>query len=239
MNYIRYILLFFPFTTYCQSNEIVKLKVSYKTIIKKSNSITVNDTCVLNISNSYSYFYSRGKQKYDSMLLKFAGELLSKSLPGNQYKVEIPSIARYFPYGTYKQYKNSGSYLIRSLGKATYSYPINDIYNIRWDIKNDTRVINNLKCLKAIAKIDTSMVEVWFCPDIPISDGPAIYSGLPGLIIQSQSTSGLYIELISLEKNTNLKDINKYPVSYEEVTFKEFNNGIKAIREKMRKGEYD
>ena len=83
------------------------------------------------------------------------------------------------------------------------------------------------------------MVEVWFCPDIPISDGPAIYSGLPGLIIQSQSTSGLYIELISLEKNTNLKDINKYPVSYEEVTFKEFNNAIKAIREKMRKGEYD
>lgn len=74
-------------------------------------------------------------------------------------------------------------------------------------------------------------------PDLGM--GKAIYSGLPGLIIQSQSTSGLYIELISLEKNTNLKDINKYPVSYEEVTFKEFNNAIKAIREKMRKGEYD
>jgi GLPGLI family protein len=236
---IPILLVLFFIDSYCQSSESVNLKVTYRTIIKKSNSITVNDTCVLNISSNYSYFYSRGKQKYDSLLLKSAGELLSKSLPGNQYKVEIPSIARYFPYGTYKKYKNAKSYIIRSLGKATYSYSINDIYNIKWDIKNETSVINNLKCFKAIAKIDTSMVEVWFCPDIPISDGPAIYSGLPGLIIQTKSTSGLHIELISFEKNNNSKEINKYPVSYEEVTYKEFNNALKAIREKVRKGEYD
>lgn len=50
-----------------------------------------------------------------------------------------------------------------------------------WDlIENDT-IINKMYCKKAVNSVDK--VVAWYSPEIPLSEGPLQYAGLPGLII--------------------------------------------------------
>jgi GLPGLI family protein len=36
---------------------------------------------------------------------------------------------------------------------------------------------------KATAMQDSTVIEAWFTPEIPVSTGPGLYGGLPGLIL--------------------------------------------------------
>ncbi len=64
----------------------------------------------------------------------------------------------------------------------------------KWNITNETKQINSLKCYKAIAtwnsinKIRNSQITntavAWFCPEIPVSFGPNGIDGLPGLVLE-------------------------------------------------------
>ncbi len=53
-----------------------------------------------------------------------------------------------------------------------------------WDIcYEDTLLISGYTAFKATCIKNGKALKVWFTPDIPISDGPGRYSGLPGLIL--------------------------------------------------------
>ncbi len=54
----------------------------------------------------------------------------------------------------------------------------------KWHITSDTMHIGHYVCRKATAVFKDKRIEAWFTADIPVSDGPAIYWGLPGLILR-------------------------------------------------------
>ncbi|PKG41601.1 GLPGLI family protein [Psychroflexus sp. MES1-P1E] len=73
--------------------------------------------------------------------------------------------------------------------------------NIKWKISSDTQTINGLKCQKATTSYGGRDYEAWFSDEIPISDGPYKFSGLPGLIIKISDSKKHYVfELISKSK---------------------------------------
>ncbi len=53
-----------------------------------------------------------------------------------------------------------------------------------WQITSDTMRIGGFMCYRAINDNGRSIVEAWFTPEIPVSDGPRDYYGLPGLILK-------------------------------------------------------
>jgi GLPGLI family protein len=61
-----------------------------------------------------------------------------------------------------------------------------------WEITTESKKIDNYVCYKAINytieevknKQIMRTITAWFCPEIPLSFGPAKYSGLPGLIFE-------------------------------------------------------
>lgn len=53
-----------------------------------------------------------------------------------------------------------------------------------WRLTNETRLYLDYRVTKATALVDSAVVEAWFAPDIPVSVGPGLYGGLPGLILQ-------------------------------------------------------
>jgi len=53
-----------------------------------------------------------------------------------------------------------------------------------WEILSDTMSINGLACQKATTHFGNRIWEAWFCPSIPISEGPYKFRGLPGLIVK-------------------------------------------------------
>lgn len=62
----------------------------------------------------------------------------------------------------------------------------------QWDIMPaETKTINGKMCKKAVSRND-SMVVAWFCDKIPCVMGPNGYGGLPGLIMQLETSLATY-----------------------------------------------
>jgi GLPGLI family protein len=52
-----------------------------------------------------------------------------------------------------------------------------------WQITTEQSEFLGYLCQKAVLKQDTTTVEAWFTPEIPIPAGPGRWSGLPGLVL--------------------------------------------------------
>lgn len=130
------------------------------------------------------------------------------------------------------------------------------VYN--WKMVNETKMIGNYLCFKAEAtlkgsemamnfgrnqrnqtddKIETKereiLVEAWYTPEIPVSNGPADYWGLPGLIVEvnADRTS---LSLLKVELNPKEKILIKEPDKGKAVTKKEYDEIVAAKMEEMR-----
>lgn len=56
---------------------------------------------------------------------------------------------------------------------------------IDWKLKDEIRTIANFKCRKAVGRIcDSVYVVAFFTEDIPVSGGPEMFGGLPGMIME-------------------------------------------------------
>ncbi|MUV03161.1 GLPGLI family protein [Flavobacterium rakeshii] len=81
--------------------------------------------------------------------------------------------------------------------------------NIKWKITNETKVILNFKCQKAIGEYKCREYVVWFTKNIPLNIGPWHLNGLPGAILEAKATDQ-YLEFTAIRvqhvKN-NSKDI--------------------------------
>ena len=58
-----------------------------------------------------------------------------------------------------------------------------------WKVCSDSKEVMGLKCYRATLN-DT--ITAWFCPEIPVSDGPDVYAGLPGLVIDLEDERNIY-----------------------------------------------
>jgi GLPGLI family protein len=108
-----------------------------------------------------------------------------------------------------------------------------------WDITNEKKIIDGYTCYKAnykqikkvLDKTETTTAIAWFCPDIPISFGPAQFSGLPGLIFQLDSN--LYsFNLLNFTFNKDL--ILKKSVNGKIISLEEYLETIKTNMEKLK-----
>ena len=63
---------------------------------------------------------------------------------------------------------------------------------INWKLTNETKKIGSYEARKATAAVNNETITAWYTPEIAVSDGPADYYGLPGLIIQLSSEKKMY-----------------------------------------------
>lgn len=90
------------------------------------------------------------------------------------------------------------------LDKKAYYVVKQDLPKMDWKIINEFKTIDNYKCQKAtITYLDRSF-EAWFTSEIAIQDGPAVFYGLPGLIIEMNSSN-----LLESYKLTKIEKIEK------------------------------
>lgn len=77
-------------------------------------------------------------------------------------------------------------------------YSEGEVGNIEWDLTNEIKEINGLKCYKAIAKDRDLMLTAYYTKEIPVSSGPSIFQGLPGLVVWVEDYFTT-IELVDVE----------------------------------------
>lgn len=61
-----------------------------------------------------------------------------------------------------------------------------------WQMGSEQNTILGLNCYRATASYGGRRYTAWFSPEIPISDGPYVFCGLPGLIVQISDERGWY-----------------------------------------------
>jgi GLPGLI family protein len=52
-----------------------------------------------------------------------------------------------------------------------------------WKLPGEQSEFLGYTVQKATAMQDSTVIEAWFTPEIPVSTGPGLYGGLPGLIL--------------------------------------------------------
>lgn len=90
-------------------------------------------------------------------------------------------------------------------------YKYNDSINIKWKITNVYDTLDNMKIRRAETKFRGRNYIAWYTSDIPISDGPYKFKGLPGLIVKLyDSKKEINYSLIELKKIAETKSLNHY-----------------------------
>lgn len=79
-----------------------------------------------------------------------------------------------------------------------------DLGSIAWIITDDTATVAGYWVQKALCDYGGRSWEAWFTPELPYSDGPYLFKGLPGLIIKIADTQSHYeftmLKIEALEK---------------------------------------
>ena len=196
---------------------------TYKTAYKISyiqsltnNSVRTETGLLIIKANQESVYATKNYFKQDSILkLIQAGKIsqydvMNDSYPHTSFKNNIQ-----------KKY-DSQTMTIPTLIMMDY-YVYLQKNTINWQLFPDTLTIKNYKCNKATTTFEGRDYVAWYSTDIPISDGPHKFWGLPGLILKIYDSENHYtFTLESFEKFTENFPEFKKPDQVYEVTYENF-----------------
>ena len=159
-----------------------------------------------NISKSYSYYTF----KTDSLRAtpdgrKVFRESLHKVVREQMARGERPNPPYYRRMGTmvYKNHPEGQVTVTDAIGSSYYIYS-DELHPQIWHITDSTKTILDYTCQMAVSDFRGRRWTAWFAPDIPISNGPWKFSGLPGLIMEAHDTKNhFHFTIAGIE---NVKD---------------------------------
>ena len=192
------------------------------------------DTTHLEYSRTDDYMLSIGKNNIISSFRGYnsyrrdmerkklgdEGVLLEQMQTGQYHSKYLPSVHKFDIFKEYEKRIVTTIDHIFSYGMYEYEEPF-DSFN--WQITSETDTIHDYVCQKAICDFGDRTWEAWFTMEIPISDGPYKFCGLPGLIINIADTQDHYsYKFLSIEKPSEPMMIYEVVEDRVKTTKKEF-----------------
>lgn len=176
-----------------------------------------------------SVFQSRKQLLIDSVYASYDNLPFSQATVGHMGEAIKSTPKAVFSYAIYKDMtipKITFVDRIEPLSKYGYEEPAN---LFTWHITSKTSIVNGYTCQQATTVFRGREFIAWFTKQIPVSDGPYEFSGLPGLIVKIGDSKNAYsFELCNLAKS---------PVSVANMSLPK--GVIPTTREKFRKGVAD
>ena len=106
----------------------------------------------------------------------------------------------FFPFYVYKDLKKDKITVVDNISVYSFTYE-EELKPQGWTIMEDTMTILGYSCQKAVCSFRGRDWEAWFTSEIPISEGPWKFCGLPGLITKLEdSESHCIFEMNSFQK---------------------------------------
>lgn len=163
---------------------------------------------ILQVGKRHSKFCSVNSLRTDSVM--FALEGLSRSMALQKFVsvLQESPTATLCSYYVFKDFPNKKqNYFIANLGSES-SLSVKEKASFGWKyVEGDTTILT-YSCQKAICSYGGRDYIAWFTPDIPISDGPYKFSGLPGLIVRLSDTNKEHIfELYKVKESNNTSEM--------------------------------
>ena len=240
-RYLRLILCFiltgFIACFSCYSQEKAKYKCSYQLdFLKDTISMEYfrQEIYIVQIGDNVTKGFTYQKFYLDS--LRSANPTLYRNLFNASVKESIEAMRRTgdvthasnnsFSYGgfvadLYKDYKKQEIRVVDILSTQSIVYK-DELKPQDWEILEDTLTILGYQCQKAKCHYRGRDWEAWFTPEVPLSEGPWKFYGLPGLITKLHDTKKHYsFELIGFQE-VNEKMDTKIPKDVQKMDRLEF-----------------
>jgi GLPGLI family protein len=165
----------------------------------------------MNTAKTMALYYNNGASLYEEL----------KSLSDAQQGFENSSTVqiRYMGGGgcRYKDLKKKES--ISQEYIMDKSFLITEPLQSEWQLSAGEKKVGKYMCKKAV---NSNSVTAWYCPDIPVGDGPGLYHGLPGLILEIEEPSNTIV-MQSIEFTDTVKDKIRPPKTGKKANRDEFN----------------
>jgi len=177
---------------------------SYKMIVHQDstnlNFVKEENAFLFVKDNSKSYFFSENFAKKDSILkLIEEGKVSAVDIVGNPTNLYHTHLNQHIS----KFYNTFEIEIFERILMKNYKYKYQSNFN--WKIQPDSAVIKGYRCHKALGFFGGRLYEAWFTREIPIQDGPYVFCGLPGLIVEIYDSKKHYhFTLLSVRKLDNL-----------------------------------
>ena len=106
-----------------------------------------------------------------------------------------------------------------------------EIEAVAWKLGSEKRKVLEYTCMSAAVTLDDQEIVVWFTPEIPVSLGPSVYGGLPGLILAVERNGETAYVATSVSLTPPTEESMVKPNKGSKVTQEEF----KSIQEEKGK----
>ncbi|GAB5519364.1 MAG: hypothetical protein RhofKO_16150 [Rhodothermales bacterium] len=102
---------------------------------------------------------------------------------------------------------------------------------LQWRLTDERSEFLGYVAQKAVAMRDTTAIEAWFTPEIPVPAGPSVYGGLPGLILVLTVGEGRTSYVAEAVDLSSLEEPIEAPSKGRKVSRDEFDE---IVQEKMK-----
>lgn len=103
----------------------------------------------------------------------------------------------------------------------------------RWSFNEGTDTILGYPCMHASVRLGGRCYDAWFSVEVPVSEGPWKFMGLPGLILKVEDEDGLFCyETIGITKYESTWIVHDC-LNYKKANLKEFNKIVKKRMESL------
>jgi GLPGLI family protein len=170
------------------------------------------DRLVLELGKNFSLCYSLSLKKIDSIARE--DDKKGKYKNGKGGATPAPPEASVFFTEVIKHYPQQWTMTVIDRGAGFIAKWEEIIDEMSWELSEDTLTYLSSLCQKATCTFRGRDYTAWFAVDIPISNGPWKFGGLPGLILKIEDSKGEYIfECVGMEKSTKpmgISDLSKF-----------------------------
>ncbi|MGE8535293.1 MAG: GLPGLI family protein [Chryseobacterium sp.] len=188
---IIFFVLFFTALSYGQTTRYV-----YETLVNPDSINLVSmksERTFLDIKEGRSLFISENKLIRDSLFTALRSEMKENKKEEKDFSKQEgrkhfePTFFEYFITKSIPDQKVY--YYEKAAGKQIY---YQEDRPVKWEVTNVVEKQNGYSAQKAVAEFGGRVWTGWFTKDIPLSDGPYKFSGLPGLIVKLEDDKGDY-----------------------------------------------
>ena len=203
-----------------------KYRVFYSMeFVNDSTDVLLKTNCqtILLVGSHHNAFLDYNNLRQDSIFNALAkkgaslAEVMATALPVARLAKFDPVIIKNYPQ------KNTCTFQQKITSREVYKYtsPV----EIEWSLGNEEKEILGYKCKNAACNYRGRQYTAWYAPDIPISEGPYVFSGLPGLIVNISDSRGHYSFALN-----GFSTVNAYDPIYLPT-----NNVAEVSRDQVRK----
>ncbi len=188
-------------------NKIYRDVYDFEYIKDSINAYKGQDILYLDLYGDHSFCFSKYTWELDSIINSPHGEKLFDELLTAALMKDGFSAATY-PHrrSTFmvSKYKEREAIITKDYCDDEYYQYSDSMKEFAWNITDSMKTIDGMPAVNAQCFYPGRQWDVWFCPDLPWSDGPWKFCNLPGLIIEAKDKDGLFaFKLVSLKECDN------------------------------------